>query len=183
MMEKFGFNAKPPIDLPEELSTSGVVSEEKLLTAKDPVDLARVAIGQERLLATPLQMAEVVSAVANGGHLMKPQIWNHMVNADGSVTNQMHSSEYSQPVSAKTAAELTTAMEGVVREGTGTNAAIPGVQVAGRPPPPNKLKNPPPQRHKLYPQHLYCFSPLPPYNAFVFPVQVPPHHSKPLIRP
>ena len=42
----------------------------------DPVDLARVAIGQERLAATPLQMAEVAAAVANGGKLMKPQIWN-----------------------------------------------------------------------------------------------------------
>jgi peptidoglycan glycosyltransferase len=132
-MEKFGFNAKPPIDLPEEeLSTSGVFSEEKLLSRKDPVDLARLAIGQERLLATPLQMAEVAAAVANGGRLMKPQIWNRVVNSDGSVTKQMHPDEYSRPISAKTAAELTTAMEGVVSEGTGTNAAIPGVPVAGK---------------------------------------------------
>jgi peptidoglycan glycosyltransferase len=103
-----------------------------LLTARDPVDLARVAIGQERLLATPLQMAMVAAAVANGGKLMKPQIWNRVVDPDGRVTERMEPSQYSEPVSAGTAEELTTAMEGVVREGTGTNAAIPGVQVAGK---------------------------------------------------
>jgi peptidoglycan glycosyltransferase len=132
-MEKFGFNSTPPIDLPEgQVEKSGVFEEGKLLTARDPVDLARVAIGQERLLATPLQMAMVAAAVANGGKLMKPQIWNRVVDPDGRVTDRLDPSEYSQPISAETAAELTTAMEGVVSEGTGTNAAISGVQVAGK---------------------------------------------------
>jgi peptidoglycan glycosyltransferase len=133
MMEKFGFNAKPPIDLPEEeLSVSGVFEGEELLNRHDPVDIARVAIGQERLLVTPLQDAMVAAAVANGGKLMKPQIWKRVVNVDGSVTKTMTPSVYSEPVSAKTAEELTTAMEGVVDEGTGTNAAISGVPVAGK---------------------------------------------------
>jgi len=134
-MEKFGFGSLPPIDLPEEeLLASGVYDYEtqKLLNRNDPVDLARVAIGQERLLATPLQIAMVAAGVANGGKLMKPQIWNRVVNADGSVTKRLSPAVYSEPVSKKTAEELTTAMEGVVREGTGTNAAIPGVQVAGK---------------------------------------------------
>jgi peptidoglycan glycosyltransferase len=132
-MEKFGFNATPAIDLPaEEVSKSGVYSEEKLLGKNDPVDLARVAIGQERLAVTPLQMAEVAAAVANGGRLMKPQIWSRVVDSDGRVVKRMEPSEYSQAVSSQTAEELTTAMEGVVSEGTGTNAAIPGVRVAGK---------------------------------------------------
>jgi peptidoglycan glycosyltransferase len=132
-MEKFGFNATPPIDLPEdEVEASGVSGEHGLLTAKDPVDLARVAIGQERLLATPLQMAMVAAAVANGGKLMKPQIWNRVVDPDGRVTERLDPSQYSEPISAQTAEELTTAMEGVVSEGTGTNAAISGVPVAGK---------------------------------------------------
>jgi peptidoglycan glycosyltransferase len=81
---------------------------------------------------TPLQDAMVAAAVANKGKLMKPQIWNRVVNVDGSVTKRMQPSVYSEPIKPKTAEELTTAMEGVVSEGTGTNAAIPGVQVAGK---------------------------------------------------
>jgi peptidoglycan glycosyltransferase len=135
MMEKFGFGSPPPIDLPEEeLSVSGVYDyeTEKILGRNDPVDLARVAIGQERLLVTPLQDAMVAAAVADKGKLMKPQIWNRVVDPDGSVTKRQSPDVYSEPISAKTAEELTTAMEGVVREGTGTNAAIPGVLVAGK---------------------------------------------------
>jgi penicillin-binding protein A len=134
-MERFGFNAPPAIDLPEdEVEESGVwdIENGELLTASDPVDLARLAIGQERLLATPLQMAQVAAAVANGGKLMKPQIWKRVVDPDGRVTETMDPSVYSEAISEETAAELTTAMEGVVSEGTGTNAAIPGVQVAGK---------------------------------------------------
>jgi penicillin-binding protein A len=135
MMEKFGFNATPPIDLPEEeVLQSGIYDYEtgQMLTRKDSVDLARLAIGQERLLATPLQIAMVASAVADGGKLMKPWIWHQVVEPDGSVAETMKPSVYSEPISARTAAELTTAMEGVVVEGTGTNAAIAGVPVAGK---------------------------------------------------
>lgn len=135
-MERFGFNGKPPIDLPsDEVQASGLVDLENgdaLLTKNDPIDIERTAIGQERLLVTPLQDAMVAAAVANKGHEMKPQIWNKVIDPDGRVTETMDPSEFSQPISEKTAEELTTAMEGVVSEGTGTNAEIPGVPVAGK---------------------------------------------------
>ncbi len=132
-MDKFGFNSKPAIDLPsDQVLPSGIFDGRQLLGPNDPIDIGRVAIGQERLLATPLQMAQVAAAVANGGKLMKPQIWSRVVDPDGRVTKRLDPSEYSQPISAKTAEELTTAMEGVVDEGTGTNAEIPGVTVAGK---------------------------------------------------
>ena len=133
-MEKFGFNATPAIDLPERrgLRQRRLRRRRHLLHRNDPVDLARLAIGQERLLATPLQMAEVAAAIANGGKLMKPQIWNRVIDPDGRVVDKLDPSVYSEPVSAETAEELTTAMEGVVSEGTGTNAAISGVPVAGK---------------------------------------------------
>jgi peptidoglycan glycosyltransferase len=63
---------------------------------------------------------------------MKPQIWDKVIDPDGRVVESLEPSEYGQPISAKTAEELTTAMEGVVSEGTGTNAAISGVPVAGK---------------------------------------------------
>jgi peptidoglycan glycosyltransferase len=132
-MDKFGFNSKPAVDLPsDQVLPSGILEGKTLLGPNDPIDIARVAIGQERLLATPLQMAEVAAAVANGGKLMKPQIWSRVVDPDGRVTKKLDPSEYSQPISEQTAEELTTAMQGVVNEGTGTNAAIPGVTVAGK---------------------------------------------------
>ena len=132
-MDAFGFNSTPAIDLPaDQVYKSGIFSEGELLGPNDPIDIARVAIGQERLLATPLQIAEVAAAIANGGKLMKPQIWNRVIDPDGRVVERLDPSVYSEPVSAETAAELTTAMEGVVSEGTGTNAAISGVPVAGK---------------------------------------------------
>ncbi len=132
-MEKFGFGSTPAIDLPDDqVYRSGVYEGGSVLGRNSPVDLARLAIGQERLLTTPLQMALVAAAVANGGKLMKPQIWNRVIDPDGRVTDRLDPSEYSEPLSEDTAAELTTAMEGVVSEGTGTNAAIPGVAVAGK---------------------------------------------------
>jgi peptidoglycan glycosyltransferase len=132
-MDRFGFNSTPAIDLPsDQVYASGVFEDRHLLGPGDPVDLARIAIGQERLAVTPLQMAEVAAAVANKGRLMKPQIWSRVVDPDGRVVKRLDPSEYSQPIDEETASELSTAMEGVVTEGTGTNAAIPGVPVAGK---------------------------------------------------
>jgi penicillin-binding protein A len=132
-MDRFGFGSTPAIDLPDEqVYRSGVFEGSDLLGRGDPVDVARIAIGQERLAVTPLQMAEVAAAVANGGTLMKPQIWSRVVDPDGRVIERLDPSRYSQPIDEDTAAALTTAMEGVVSEGTGTNAAISGVPVAGK---------------------------------------------------
>jgi penicillin-binding protein A len=134
-MERFGFNATPALDLPEDqIEESGVwdLENEEILKASDPVDLARLAIGQERLLTTPLQMALVTAAVANGGKQMKPRIWKRVIDPEGRVVEEMEPSTYSEPISEETAEALTTAMEGVVREGTGTNADIPGIAVAGK---------------------------------------------------
>ncbi len=132
-MDGFGFGSTPAIDLPDDqVYRSGVYEGRDLLGRGDAVDVARVAIGQERLLVTPLQMAEVAAAVANGGTLMKPQIWSRVVDPDGRVTERLDPARYSQPIDEETAAALTNAMEGVVNEGTGTNAAISGVPVAGK---------------------------------------------------
>lgn len=132
-MDDFGFGSPPAIDLPDDqVYRSGVFEGGDLLGRGDPVDVARIAIGQERLAVTPLQMAEVAAAVANGGTLMKPQIWSRVVDPDGRVTDRLDPSRYGRPIEEDTAAALTDAMEGVVNEGTGTNAAIPGVPVAGK---------------------------------------------------
>lgn len=132
-MSRFGFNSSPQIDLPgDEVYASGVFDGDSLLGPNDPIDIGRVAIGQERLLATPLQMAEVAATVANGGKLMKPQIWDRVVDPDGRVSKRMDPDEISDVMSGETADQLTEAMKDVVTAGTGTNAAIPGIEVAGK---------------------------------------------------
>lgn len=132
-MDRFGFNSPPEIDLPEdELFTSGVYEGRRRLDGDDAIDIARVAIGQERLRVTPLQMAEVAAAIANGGELMKPRLWDRVIDPDGRVVRRMEPESQSRAVSPETAAELTTMMMGVVNEGTGTAAALSGIEVAGK---------------------------------------------------
>jgi len=135
-MNKFGFNSKPQLDLPDgQMSTSGVfdlASGGTLLTGSDAIDVGRLAIGQERLLATPIQMAEVASTIANGGKLMRPQIWSEVRDPDGRKIKTMNPSVQSNVISEETASELTDAMKDVVNEGTGTAAALSGVDVAGK---------------------------------------------------
>ena len=54
----------------------------------DAVDIGRVAIGQERLQVTPLQMALVPAAIANGGSLMRPYLVQQVRDRDGRVVRR-----------------------------------------------------------------------------------------------
>jgi peptidoglycan glycosyltransferase len=133
-MTRFGFDRKPPIDLPaDELRSSGVFSARgKLLDAGDAIDIGRVAIGQERLQVTPLQMAMVAAAIANGGRLMRPHIAEKVVDADGRTVRRIKPSEESKVMSPATASAVGSMMSQVVKEGTGTAAALQGIDVAGK---------------------------------------------------
>ena len=131
-MQRFGFDRRPPLDYPAfQIAPSGVFQEGELVDAGDPVDIGRVAIGQERLQVTPLQMAMVAAAVANDGSLMAPRLGDEIVGSDGRVKERISSNEASQVMSPEAADALTEMMIRVVTEGTGTSAAIPGVTVAG----------------------------------------------------
>jgi peptidoglycan glycosyltransferase len=133
-MTRFGFDRKPAIDLPpDELRSSGVFSSRgKLLDAGDAIDIGRVAIGQERLQVTPLQMAMVAAAIANGGRLMRPHIAEKVVDADGRTVRRIKPSEESKVMSPATASAVGSMMSQVVKEGTGTAAALQGIDVAGK---------------------------------------------------
>lgn len=132
-MNRYGFDHKPAIDLPsDELRSSGVYSKGRLLSASDAVDIGRVAIGQERLQVTPLQMAMVAAAIANGGHLMRPHLVERVTDADGRTVSKAKPSEESTVMSEGTAHALAAMMAQVVKEGTGTAAALQGIDVAGK---------------------------------------------------
>ena len=135
--KRFGFYRDPPLETPaDERVPSGLYSRQdrSLFDPKNPatqVDPGRLAFGQERLLVTPLQMAMVASAIANKGLLMQPHVVDRIVAPNGDVVTRTKPKEYSRPMQPGTAAELTTMMEGVVTEGTGTLAQM-DVPVAGK---------------------------------------------------
>jgi peptidoglycan glycosyltransferase len=131
-MDRYGFDAKPRLDYPAfQLAASGVYSGNRLLGPSDPIDIGRVAIGQERLRVTPLQMAEVAATVANKGELMEPRLWSKVIDPDGRVTH-LDPAHQSRVMSEETASKLNTMMQSVVQEGTGTAAAVSGIDVAGK---------------------------------------------------
>jgi peptidoglycan glycosyltransferase len=132
-MDRFGFNSPPQIDLPsDELATSGVKVNGHLLGPGDAIDIGRVAIGQERLSVTPLQMAEVASTVANGGALMRPQLWDRVVDPDGRTVKRMNPTVQSQVMKPATATELNTMMQNVVNDGTAAGVFPSSLHVAGK---------------------------------------------------
>ncbi len=133
-MNRFGFNRKPRLDYPAgEMSASGSYEGERLVPATSPkVDLGRMSIGQDKLAVVPLQMAEVASAVADRGTLMVPHLTSRIVNSEGQTVLRVAPHVQSKVMKTSTAASVTSMMEAVVNEGTGTSAQIPGVQVAGK---------------------------------------------------
>jgi peptidoglycan glycosyltransferase len=131
-MDRYGFDAKPRLDLPSfQLAASGVYSGNRLLSPSDPIDIGRVAIGQERLRVTPLQMAEVAGTVANKGELMEPRLWSKVIDPDGRET-KLDPAHQSRVMSEDTASKLNEMMQDVVSEGTGTAAALTGIDAAGK---------------------------------------------------
>jgi penicillin-binding protein A len=133
-MRRFGFDALPRLDYPAgEMSASGAYEGEHLLSPLNPlVDLGRMGIGQDKLRVTPLQMAEVAAAVANHGRLMVPHLTARIVDPEGRTVQLVAPRVQSVVMRPSTAAAVTSMMEAVVNEGTGTPAQIPGVRVAGK---------------------------------------------------
>jgi penicillin-binding protein A len=132
-MDRFGFNSKPQIDLPsDELAISGVYDSGHLIGPGDPIDIGRVAIGQERLFVTPLQMAEVAATVGNGGELMRPQLWDRVVDPDGRTVKRMNPTVQSEVMKPETATQLNEMMQNVVNDGTAAGVFPSSLQVAGK---------------------------------------------------
>ncbi|MGN6688413.1 MAG: peptidoglycan D,D-transpeptidase FtsI family protein [Actinomycetales bacterium] len=122
--EKFGFGQSIEVPMPSAVS----------VFPKDPnaPQTAQSAIGQFDVAATPLEMAMVVSAIANRGILMKPYLVDEVRAPDLTLLSRTEPQELSEAVSPEVAATLTSMLVDVVDKGTGTNAQIPGVKVAGK---------------------------------------------------
>ncbi len=90
------------------------------------------AFGQASVRVSPLQMAMVSAGIANGGKVMQPSLVDSITTSDLKTVESFSPKQYSDPLSGSEAADLTEAMQSVVSGGTGTNAKIDGVDVAGK---------------------------------------------------
>lgn len=123
-VEKFGFNAG--------LKIPSGVAKSNFDTDMSDDQLALSSIGQFDTTATPLQMAMVASAVANGGDLMYPHLVDRTTTHSGSTVHTEGSHSYHRAMNPQTAMQLRQMMIDVVQDGTGTNAAIDGATVGGK---------------------------------------------------
>ena len=126
-LKSFGFGDKTGIDLPAE--TSGLL---RPLSKWYGTDIAAISFGQG-VSVTAIQLVAAVSAVANGGILMKPYLVERVTDESGREIQKFQPQMVRRVISGDSAKAVTAMMEGVVAEGgTGTKAAIEGVRVAGK---------------------------------------------------
>lgn len=126
-LKNFGFGERSAIDLPGEVPGN--------LRGRNQwygVDLATISFGQG-VTATPLQVTTAMSAIANGGQLMRPYVVERVTDVQGTVIQQMAPQVRAKVISPATAKAVAKLMEGVTLQGgTGMNAAIDGYRVAGK---------------------------------------------------
>jgi cell division protein FtsI (penicillin-binding protein 3) len=117
-ISRFGFGRRTGIDFPGE--SRGI-----LPSYWSGSTIGNVPIGQG-IAVTPVQMASAYAAIANGGVWVRPHLIDHVG------TQSAKRQPRRQLVSPLVASQLVSMLKNVVREGTGTAAAIPGYYVAGK---------------------------------------------------
>jgi penicillin-binding protein A len=95
-------------------------------------DMAAIAMGQGKMMITPMQMALITSCIANGGIMMKPILVSRITNSNGKVIKSIKSSSLYNVMQMDIADKVKAMMQSVVENGTGKNAAIKGIHVAGK---------------------------------------------------
>ena len=93
---------------------------------------AMAGIGQASVQATPLMMAMVAATVANDGEQMTPYLVSRTLDPDLNEVSTTSKKVARTPIDSATAKSLSSLMQTAVTEGTGTNAQVAGVQVAGK---------------------------------------------------
>ncbi len=132
--EQCGFNSDISFDLPLETSLmpdSAEMTEWETAWAAigQPVGEHESPAGPQ---TTVLQMALIGCAVANDGVVETPYLVDSIYNANGERASVTTPTPYATVMSPDTAARVRHVLEGVINYGTGTEAAVPGVQIAGK---------------------------------------------------
>jgi peptidoglycan glycosyltransferase len=130
-VEQFGLNVDPP---PADVNPPVVrsVGPERGTFRENQPTFAQAAIGQNQVAVTPLEMAMIAASVGNGGRMMVPHVVSEIRNVENERIADVDPRLYREAMRPETAAELTRYMVGVVNQGTGSAAQIPGIQVAGK---------------------------------------------------
>ncbi|MFI5266600.1 MAG: peptidoglycan D,D-transpeptidase FtsI family protein [Chloroflexota bacterium] len=125
--EAFGIDKPIPFDVP--VSTSHLHDPNADLSR---VLLANTAYGQGQLQVTPLQMALITAAIANGGNMPRPRVVVHEATRAGQGISDFAGGSLGSPIDARVAGEVRQMMVTVVDQGSGSLAKIPNVRVAGK---------------------------------------------------
>lgn len=126
--EAYGFFDKTGIQLPGE-PKSGIFYKD--VDAIKPMELAVMSFGQ-RFTITPIQMITAVSAIANDGVLLQPQIVDKITNTDTGEVTTFDTKVVRQVLSKETADNVASMMESVVYEGTGGRGKVEGYSIGGK---------------------------------------------------
>lgn len=120
----FGLTEKTGFSIPGE--SSGTFHD-----SLGVVDLATSSFGQT-FTVTPLQMVSAVSAVVNGGNLIKPRIIKAYTDPEGKVVETFETEIVRNIVSKQTSEQMRQILEQVVSEGTGKGAYVNGFRIGGK---------------------------------------------------
>ncbi|MCL2002501.1 MAG: penicillin-binding transpeptidase domain-containing protein [Oscillospiraceae bacterium] len=127
-MNAFGFMERTGIDLQGE---AGSIIAPYETYSRQASAQAVYSFGQT-FKVTPIQMITAVSAVANGGLLMRPHLLSQVIGQDGRVAERIDPTPVRQVVSAETSRLMREFLEECVNQGTGSNAYVKGYNVAGK---------------------------------------------------
>ena len=126
-IKSFGFGEKTGIDLPGEVGCGGLVRPPSRWSK---LSHAVLSIGQE-IAVTPIQMLTAYSALANGGYAVQPHVAKGYIDLAGKYEQFDHHRKR-KVIEEKTARTVTGVLEGVILNGTGKKARIPGYSAAGK---------------------------------------------------
>ncbi|MCB2293424.1 penicillin-binding protein 2 [Clostridium algoriphilum] len=95
-------------------------------------NIAQSAIGQASVLVTPMQMALVVSSVANDGIMMEPMLVKEILSSKGTSIDKLQPKQLGEVMTKQNASTMKGLMKDVVAEGTGKGAALSNIVVSGK---------------------------------------------------
>ena len=132
-VDAFGLNSTTGIELSGEAGSLWW-SRELFTDPKNQTQLAAASFGQTFNIS-PLQLVRAMSAVVNGGYLMRPYLLREITDRDGNLISRTEPQVIRQVISEETSANMRGMLEAVVgdmREGTGKNAYVAGYRIGGK---------------------------------------------------